>query len=296
MAAVEEARQDGAAAAGGPIAGEVRARAREGAIDHYLAALLAPRDVRDDLIAVAALVAELARIPATVREAMMGEIRLQWWRDALPALQRGDPTGHPVADRFGVAMRRHGLPASLVVGMTEARAFDLYPDPMPDETALMGYITKTQGAAFALAARVLGAEDRGAAGAAIAAAAQAYGRARVLAGLPEALAAGRVPLPGDMLRRHAADPRDFVARPASPSVRAVLADARDDCQRHVQRAQQTYAEIPVVVRGAVLPAALIGPYLQAFDREAARGLESPIEIAPLRRVWCLWRAHRTGRL
>ena len=75
----------------------VRAAARELDYDRYLAALLAPRRARDDLMALAAFHGEIARIPLTVREPAIGDIRLQWWRDALrtPA---GTATGNPVAD------------------------------------------------------------------------------------------------------------------------------------------------------------------------------------------------------
>ena len=57
--------------------------ARELDYDRYLAALLAPRAARDGLMALAAFHGEIARIPRTVREPGVGDIRLQWWRDAL---------------------------------------------------------------------------------------------------------------------------------------------------------------------------------------------------------------------
>lgn len=51
--------------------------------DRYFAATLAPEARRYDLIALTAFAAELANIPTQVREPLAGEIRLQWWRDAL---------------------------------------------------------------------------------------------------------------------------------------------------------------------------------------------------------------------
>ena len=64
----------------------VAASARSGEPDRYLAALLAPPDARPHLLALAAFSSELARVPSLVtREPAMGEIRLQWWRDALAA-------------------------------------------------------------------------------------------------------------------------------------------------------------------------------------------------------------------
>ena len=59
----------------------IAARAHER--DRYLAALLGPRPIRRDLIALAAFAGEVGRIPAFVTEPMMGRIRLQWWRERL---------------------------------------------------------------------------------------------------------------------------------------------------------------------------------------------------------------------
>lgn len=55
----------------------VRDTARTYAPDRYLAALLAPKSYRDDLIILAAFLGEMERIPKIVREPALGEIRLQ---------------------------------------------------------------------------------------------------------------------------------------------------------------------------------------------------------------------------
>ena len=76
----------------------VAAAARAGEPDRYLAALLSPSSKRLGLLALAAFSAELANVPRLVtREPGMGEIRLQWWRDALHG-DDGTRTGNPIAD------------------------------------------------------------------------------------------------------------------------------------------------------------------------------------------------------
>ena len=91
----------------GPQAGTdvVRTAARAFERDRYLAALLSPRGVREDLLALAAFAGELARIPAFVSEPMVGEIRLQWWRDAIRAGLKdgsGEGGGHPISIRRSI--------------------------------------------------------------------------------------------------------------------------------------------------------------------------------------------------
>ena len=68
-----------------PPSRDVRDAARAYDRDRYLSALLAPSRARDDLVVLAAYLGEIQRVPLMIREALAGEIRLQWWRDALSA-------------------------------------------------------------------------------------------------------------------------------------------------------------------------------------------------------------------
>jgi phytoene synthase len=52
-------------------------------------------------------------------------------------------------------MARHALPAAVLIRLVEARAFDLYDDPMPDVAALEAYLGATSSALIALAGRIL---------------------------------------------------------------------------------------------------------------------------------------------
>ena len=60
----------------------VRAADRE----RFLTALFAPADRRNALFALYAFNIEIARVREAVREPLAGEIRLQWWSDALRGL------------------------------------------------------------------------------------------------------------------------------------------------------------------------------------------------------------------
>ena len=121
-----------------------------------MSALLAPHAAREDLITLAAFVGEAARIPAIVSEPMIGEIRLQWWRDAIEAAQSDSLTGNPVADAVTGLIRRRGLPMDLFTHVLDARLTDLYADPVPDEATFVAYLEATQRTGFDLAARILG--------------------------------------------------------------------------------------------------------------------------------------------
>ncbi len=125
--------------------------------DRYLAALAAPAGARDDLIALAAFAAEVRRIPRLVHDPLVGEIRLTWWRDAIEALARGEPAGHPIADAIAAPIRDGHFPVPRLTAFIDAMAFDLSPAPFADEQAREVYLGKTEGTLFRLALARLGA-------------------------------------------------------------------------------------------------------------------------------------------
>ena len=119
---------------------------REGDPDRYWASLFAPADKRPHLNALYAFNFEIARVREAVREALVGEIRLQWWRDALQGEARGDVKANPVAAALDDTIVKFRLPRHALVTLIDARIFDLYDDPMPSLNDLEGYCGETASA------------------------------------------------------------------------------------------------------------------------------------------------------
>jgi len=133
----------------------VRIAARAEETERYLSALLAPRSHRDDLIAIAAAVGAIARIPFDVREPMMGEIRLQWWRDAVAEIYAGRGVAKfPAAEGLAALVRETSLDRGLVDQLIDARSKDLEARPFQTWPELEAYVDSTAGAVMQLAAKV----------------------------------------------------------------------------------------------------------------------------------------------
>lgn len=244
----------------------VRVAARAGDLDRYLAALLAPRRARLDLITLTAFLGEVARIPKAVREPMMGELRLQWWRDALESARAGVATGSPVADALGRSMARHNLPMELLLAPINTRALDLDPEqPLAILPDVSDYIADTEGAAFRLSARILGVDETPAVADLLAAAAQAYGRARLA-----------------RLSHQTGDSRG--------------AALRQEARLWLSEARRLAPAAPAAVLPAILPVALVEPYLAALEGLGPDITGERAEISPLTRVWRLWWAKVRRRI
>ena len=85
--------------------------------DLYLCHLFAPADKRDTLLTLYHLYADIARIPATVSEPMVGAIRLQWWRDLLDSVAQGESRGALI----GEALIQHPLPKERLLPLIDGR-------------------------------------------------------------------------------------------------------------------------------------------------------------------------------
>lgn len=276
----------------------IRIAARAYELDRYLTALLQPRSVRDDLMTLLAFAGETARIASTVSDPLLGEIRLQWWRDALVAGGSGvDKTGHPIADGLVGVIARHNLPLALVEGMIDAEDGQVHRDVPEDGQALDAYLAKREGALFALAWRIQAGREAGLEPGFLVTAGQLYGRVRLLTELAVRVAEGRCPLPQADLHRHALQASDLRAGMVAPdAVVGVVSEVRSELVAEWQQIRSAWRGYSPEVKRVLLPLALIGAYLSAQEKLGRDCLRRVAEISPVGRVARLWLAHRLGRI
>ena len=128
--------------------------------DRWLAARYAPRETRRRLIALSAMQCEIRRVPSAVSEPPLGEIRLQWWRDALAEIRAGRPArAHPVVEEIAAT----GLAAAAVAAhldvAIDAASRPLYGEGFETLEDLRGWLANSDGAFDAAAARLLGGDQ-----------------------------------------------------------------------------------------------------------------------------------------
>ena len=87
------------------IVADVRLRDR----DRYLAVLYAPEAARSALFALHGLDLEMASIVVGTSEAMIGEIRLAWWREALEGLDTGVVPAQPLLQLLAAEVLPRGI-------------------------------------------------------------------------------------------------------------------------------------------------------------------------------------------
>jgi 15-cis-phytoene synthase len=266
---------------------------REGDKDRFLATLFAPPKYRRALFALYAFNLQVARTRELAREPMPGEIRLQWWRDALSGIGRGDVDAHPVAAAIRDVVVRYRLPPKALADLIDARTFDLYDEPMPDVAYLDRYAVHTSAALIDLAARILRDGRDPDMDALAGHAGVAYAISGLIRALPLHASRGQIYLPTDLMQRYGAQPADVLAGKATTEIRAVLAELRLRARQHLGAMRPLIGTAAPEVLPALLPAVLVRPALDRMERSSYAPF-APSELPQWRRQWALWRAARTN--
>jgi 15-cis-phytoene synthase len=261
-------------------------------IDAWLASLFTPQTMRPHVQALYAFSREIARIPDIVSQPTLGEIRLQWWAEAIEGARKAEAESHPVAAALFDTVDKFKLPRAALVALIDARRFDLYADPMPSLNDLEGYCGETHGGLMRLASLILaGGDDPGGADA-CGHAGVALGVVRLLADLARHAARSQCFIPRDVLARHGALPEAIAAGLMSPALAGALAEMRAVARRHAAAAFHVSANMRADARASLLPVAVVEPLMRRMEARGFDPFRDPAEPAQWRRQWALWRVAR----
>jgi phytoene synthase len=259
----------------GGEAGIVAQTLRQADRDRYLASLVLTGPARDAVQALYAFSADVASVRDRARQPAPGEIRLQWWVDALAGTEHGAVRQNPLAAALLDAIASYGLPVAPLVRLVEARRFDLYDDPMPDLASFEGYAGETASVLYQLAAMILNrgqpAESADAAG--------HLGVAHALIGHLRAFgfyaARGQLFLPLSVLTANGITEQEIFSGTGSEGLMAARRQLCEIAGEHLGKARAAIRQLPTGLRGAFAPIALLGPQLAGLERSARDGFAPP---------------------
>ncbi|HSZ74827.1 MAG TPA: phytoene/squalene synthase family protein [Rhizomicrobium sp.] len=258
----------------------------------YFSALFAPKEKRGFLFALYAFNHEIARVGESVREPMMGEIRLQWWRETIEAAREGHPRNHDVARALSEVFAAVNLPQELFDAMIDARGYDFSVDIFADFAALETYAEATSGSLMKLAARVLVAGDGRDAQAREAGI--AYALAGVLRAIPFHASRNKVYLPIDLLNALDLSPEEIFAGRGGEKLKAVMHQVALKAKEKLNAAR-AFGK-PGKALPAFLPASLVPLYLKRVTKPRFNAFRDPADVATHRLQWALLSAATKGRI
>lgn len=264
---------------------------READFGRYAATLFAPAEARPHLFALYAFDAELGRVRDLVSEPMPGELRLQWWRDALENPERADVVSHPVARALHAAANYGKLPIDALLGLIDARIDDLYDDPVPTYFDLEARLGATSSVVMRLAGLIAAAgQDPG--GADVAGfGGISEGVVRMLQRLPRLAARGQILLPADRMAAHRVGREDLIDGRVGVPFRELVSELCAHARRRLFEAREAFGTLDPAAAPSVLPLALVEPALRRIE-----GASDPLRVDPELARWRvmlrLWRASK----
>ncbi len=264
--------------------------------DRFLTTLFAPAERREDLLALYAFNYEVAKTREVVREPVLGQIRLQWWRESLDAIYRGDPERrHEVVEPLAAAIRRHDLTRYHFDRIIDARERDLADVPPATLATLEHYAEETSSRLIWLALEVLGVRDEPAIEAGREAGV-AFALAGLLRSVPFHARAKRLYLPRDLVETAGlrVDQELFELKP-SAALAKVVCQVADAAQLHLARARALRRDVSPAARPALLPAVLAARSLDGLRRAGFNVFDRRLATMDARASWSLAFAALTRR-
>jgi len=123
--------------------------------DRCRAAMFADAKTRGALLTLYAFHAEVAKVPELVSEPMIGNIRYQWWRDALDEIYSGQAVRqHEVTTLLAKIVRDYDVPRYWLDGLIDGRERDLDPTPFKNIAAAQKYCRSTSGTLMQIAGHI----------------------------------------------------------------------------------------------------------------------------------------------
>ncbi|MGQ9368438.1 phytoene/squalene synthase family protein [Azospirillum sp. A39] len=261
--------------------------------DRFLTCLFAPAERREGLFALYAFNVEVAKTREVVSEPMLGQMRLQWWRDAVAgAYGEGTLPEHAVARPLAAVVAAQGLTRSHFERLIDGREADLDDTQPATLTCLANYAEVTSAPLVRLALESLGAH----------AAAQgpvarhvgiAYALAGILRAVPHHARQRRLLLPADRMAAHGARARDVLELRAEPALKPVVREVAAAAREHLAEARALRGAVPRAALPALLPAVVAATHLDALARADHDVFAARVQLPnPRRQIRLAWAALR----
>ncbi len=262
-------------------------KARKRDWDRFICTLFAPQDLREDLFAILAFNAEIARTREVVSEPMLGEIRLQWWRDALAKIYGQDDIGsnvdlkgHEVLNALGTVISDYDLPKRYFDTLIDVRAQDMT-DNLPENVpALRAYAHGSSVMLNELILEILCWQRSGEADL-FRECIQEAGLAWALTGLVRATGSlsrcGSIMIPQSVLDECGVEKDDVLARRITPEISQAIREVCHFSWGHIDKARKSAPRKIKRCRSLLLPVTLAESFLRRIEKAGFNPFDETIE-------------------
>lgn len=233
--------------------------------DRYLITLFAPEQVREGLFSLYAFNHEVAKIREAVSEPMLGEIRLQWWREAIEGIADNSPRNHEVVLPLNDVFHQKNLGKEDFIKIIDARTADIYDENPATLMDFEAYLGATSGNLMRLATQIIGETDEK-----ILSLAYDMGLVWGLIGTLRTIryhvSIGKLSLPQDLMEKYDLKKRDVFAMTENEKLQSLIEALCISAQQYLDQIKEERKHISKRHKSIFLLAALSRSYLNMFKR------------------------------
>ncbi|MEC7646943.1 MAG: phytoene/squalene synthase family protein [Pseudomonadota bacterium] len=249
--------------------------------DRFLTALFATSTLREHLYSLYAFNIEVSKTREVVSEAMLGAIRLQWWREAIEAIYDRKPARqHAVVQALEGTINACSLDRVYFERLINGRMLDLETSPPSDLAALLDYADATSGCLIILALQALGEKVDEALRQIALEVGRAWSIVGMIRAMPYQLRRGWIMLPDDLVERYGVDRRAMLDLKPSPELAAATKALSEEAMKHLVNARSNRRGIARSSVPALLPAILADTYLKRLQRAQNNVFDSRLAEPP----------------
>lgn len=233
--------------------------------ENFLCTLLYPKELRTIGFAVRAFNVEVAQVRDMVSDVKIGEMRMQFWKDAIDKTFSGNPPHHPVTLQLAQVLRKKTLSKHWLKRMIECRAKMLIDQPFSSLQDVETYYENSVSSIYYVILEGVGLNNVHSDHAA-SHVGKAQGLTNLIRGIPFNARHGRIYLPNDIMIKHNLSQEDVFRGKKEDLLRAVVYDIACVAHQHVEKFKSLKNEVSKDSSVIFLPLIATQQYLVSLEK------------------------------
>ncbi|KAI0056570.1 hypothetical protein BV25DRAFT_1565467 [Artomyces pyxidatus] len=263
--------------------------------ESFLVSQFYPKAKQKGYFALKAFYVELSTIQDSVSNAMIGEMRMQFWRDAVKAMSDGRPPHHPIAIALHNASQAGNLAPYHLKRIVDARASELQAPAHLTVDSLTAHAESTSSTLIylLLALMQLSSETLSHAGSHLGV---AQSISTLLRALPFHASKGRMVIPAEITAKHGVSQEDVFRRgPAAPGLDDAVFEFATVANDHIITARDMFKDTGGKVPRVAMPVFSAGipvtTYLQRLEAVNFDVFHPSLQLRHWKLPWRVWRSY-----
>ncbi|OZJ03951.1 hypothetical protein BZG36_02942 [Bifiguratus adelaidae] len=263
--------------------------------DNYLCIPFYPSSVRNAQYAIRALNIELAGIRESVSNTIIGQMRMQFWRDTIDKVYKGTPPSQPIAIALAEALKTCSFSSMWIKRLIDEREANLQDPQYMTIKDLETYAENTASQVLYLQLESLGVRDVQA-DHAVSHIGKAIGITTLLRAMPFHASHRRMILPAEITAKYNVPQEEVFRTGHAGGLEDAVFEVATAAHDHMLTARSLVKSVPKEVMPVLLSAIPCDDYLKALEKAQFNSFDPKVQIRDWKLPYRLWRKFRTGQI